>query len=247
MTDLRREVLKFRDTESHSAKYIADLEARLGRSDESVLELQQTIEKLEKESERRMNEVEDLRSRLQQLNQDGNGWRTNLEERERKVSELERKMAEWERKKKEAGEDRARLGVVVGEVVQARRSLESLEMNGNSATNSGISTPNPESIEMQLVALQQTHTATLADLSTVTAKYRDALREISDLAAQMQEAKLNEALPVVDSPSVVDIPPFRRRKTGSRTRELSEPQLNSPSGRRPFFRQAASVESLHTR
>lgn len=247
MTDLKREVSKYRDTESHSTEYIADLESRLARSDESVLVLQQTVEKLEKESERRRSEVEVLQSRLQHLKQDGESWRSDLEQREKKVNELEQKMADWERKRKEAEADRLRLGAVVGEVVEARRSLEVLELNGAS-NGSGVSTPNYDSVENQLVALRQTHTATLADLAAVSAKYRDALREISDLAAQMQEAKLNSMLPidhpVTDQP--LEIPPFRRKKTGSRTRKQSEPPLPSP-GRRSFFRQAASAESLHTR
>jgi myosin heavy subunit len=250
LTDLKREVSKYKDSESHSTQYIAEVEARLARSDESVLTLQQTVEKLEQECERRRDEVNILQSRLQRLKQDGESWRTDLEERERKVRELEQKMEEWKRKKNEAGEERERLGVVVGEVEQARKSLENLEINGTSSGSvSGISTPNGTlSIETQFVALQQTHTATLADLSTITAKYRDALREISDLAAQIQEAKLAN-LPAADSPVTdlsVEQVPLKRRIAGSRTRELSEPQFNA-AGRRLFFRQAASAESLHSR
>ncbi|KAJ7461530.1 kinesin [Mycena latifolia] len=276
MTDLKREVTRYRDVESHSAKYIADLEARLARTDESVLGLQQTVEKLEAECERRRNEVQLLQSRLDALRADGDNWRSDLEERERKVRELEEKMEEWELKKKEAGDARARLGNVVGEVASARKSLQ-LDLGGQ-ATN-GAATP-PSDIETplasvgvvpdeadkhpsdsplqnQLVALQQTHTATLADLSSVTAKYRDALREISDLAAQIQEAKLSghaAETNTIESPTLetpvekpIEVPPFRRRMTGgARSRESSEPQYNS-AGRRLFFRQAASAESLHGR
>jgi kinesin family protein 4/21/27 len=99
-------------------------------------------------------------------------------------------------------------------------------------------------LESQLLALQQTHTATLADLSSITAKYRDALREISDLAAQIQEAKLSDTIPESPLNKSIEIPPFRRRMTGGRVREASESQLD---GRRLFFRQAASAESLHAR
>ncbi|KAJ6525493.1 kinesin domain-containing protein [Mycena vulgaris] len=268
MTDLKREVTRYRDVESHSAKYIADLEARLARTDESVLGLQQTVEKLEAECERRRDEVHLLQSRLETLRADGDNWRSDLEERERKVRELEEKMGEWEVKKKAAGEARMRLGNVVGEVASARKSLQ-LDLvsglaNGAATPPSDIETPvatvglADSPVQHQLVALQQTHTATLADLSSVTAKYRDALREISDLAAQIQEAKLSghaaeSHLP--ESPSletpvekpILESPVFRRRLTGGgRSRESSEPQYNS-AGRRLFFRQAASAESLHGR
>ena len=95
------------------------------------------------------------------------------------LKELEVKMAEWELKRKEAGDERLRLGSVVSEVVLARKSLEHLtpatDGTGFVTPASGISPPNGGelSIEGQLVALRQTHTATLADLASVTAKYHD--------------------------------------------------------------------------
>ena len=254
MTDLKREVARYKDTESYSGKYIADLEARLVRADESVIALQQMVEKLETESHRRREEVEVLQTRLENLKSDGTSWRTDLEERERKVKELESKMAEWERKKKEAGEERLRLGSVVGEVAQACKGLQNLsantDTNGISTPVSGTSTPNKAdlSLESQLVALQQTHAATLTDLSSITSKYRDALREISDLAAQIQEAKLsNLAAPSPLTPTfpAYDIQNLNRRLTGGRSRESSEPQVNG-QGRRLFYR-AASTDSLHSR
>ncbi|TFK42468.1 kinesin domain-containing protein [Crucibulum laeve] len=272
ISDLKREITRFKDAESYSSNYIADLESRLARSDESVLGLQQSVEKLERECERRRDEVENLQSRLETLQRDGDNWRSDLEERERKVKDLEERMVEWERKKKEAGDARTRLGSVVGEVESARRSLEDLTSGPSTmppspeapageplpaatpvATRPSSPSKHDQALESQLVALQQTHTATLADLSSVTAKYRDALREISDLAAQIQEAKLSNPSiaesvsaesPSLDKP--MDIPPFRRRVTSTRIRDAGEPQFNS-SGRRLFFRQAASAESLHSR
>jgi chromosome segregation ATPase len=257
MTDLKREVARFKDSENNSGQYIAELEARLGRSDESIITLQQTVEKLEIMCERRQDEIAILQNRLESLTRDGESWRSDLEERERKVGELEAKMADWERKRKEAGKERARLGVVVGEVAQARKSLETV----NTLTPAGSEQPSRAStplnkvdleLEAQLSALQQTHTATLADLSNVTSKYRDALQEITDLAAQIQELKLNNHAPTVPpSPASerVEIPSIRRRiptRSASNVRELVEPQYDA-AGKRLFFRQAASAEGLHAR
>lgn len=260
ITDLKREVAKFRDSENHSGKYIADLELRLARSDESVLALQKTIDKLEKECDRRRDEAETLQSRLDTLRQDGESWRTDLEERERKVRDLEQKMEQWEKKKKEAGDARIRLGGVVNEVATARRSLE-LDLASSSATRVNHPSVNghdtedsapantDESLEKQFVALQQTHTATLSDLSSVTAKYRDALREISDLAAQIQEARLGNLDPS-DSPAIEkppETPSLRRRMPSGKLRGESGDAHFNNNGRRLFFRQAASTESLHSR
>ncbi|THU88609.1 kinesin [Dendrothele bispora CBS 962.96] len=269
MTDLKKEIARFRDSESHSSKYIADLEARLARSDESVLSLQQAIERLEQECDRRRAEVNVLQTRLESFRQDGEAWRTDLEERERRVRELEEKMQEWEKKRQDAGDARVRLGSVAEEVASARRSLEvdlntppasPLEanddnedsinaVNGHNTSRETPSMNSKSTLEKQFQDLQETHNATLADLTSVTSKYRDALREISDLAAQIQEAKLanpsENASDVTDS----DRPPersVRRRMTSGRIREASEPQYNS-GGKRLFFRQAASTESLHSR
>jgi kinesin family protein 4/21/27 len=252
LTDLKREVSRYKEAELHSASYIADLESRLARSDESVLTLQQTIERLENDCERRREEVEALTSRLETLSQDGASWRTDLEERERKVKELEQKMEAWERKRKEANEDRIRLGDVVGEVELAKRSLESL--NGRSTkvnfpSTSGASTPAAMdlSVENQLVSLRQTHTATLIDLSSISKKYQDALQEIADLAAQIQEAKLsNPTIPETSAVDKVDTPLFRRRMSSKSREGLADPPYDA-AGRRLFFRHAASVESLHGR
>jgi len=251
ISDLKRELSRFKDAELHSSKYIADLEMRLAKSDESVLALREHVERLEQECERRQDEVRILQERLEGLKKDGQSWRSDLEERERKVRELEAKMEEWKEKKKEAGDTWERLDGVASEVQQERKRLEvdlAKGASSGSSSVSGTSTPGEPAfaLENQLVALQQAHTATLADLSSVTAKYRDALREISDLAAQIQEAKLsNPAL--TDSPDrSIDLGSHRRRMTGGRLKESSESPLNSAS-RRHFFRQAASTESLHSR
>ncbi|KAL0067120.1 hypothetical protein AAF712_005907 [Marasmius tenuissimus] len=127
-------------------------------------------------------------------------------------------------------------------------------------------------IEKQFLALQQTHQATLADLSSVTNKYRDALREISDLAAQIQEAKLgsingnSDAMSEATTDSESPNPPLnganqslhpspskqsirnRRMASSGRLREGSDAGAVGPNGgKRLFFRHAASTESLHSR
>ncbi|KAF8447796.1 hypothetical protein L210DRAFT_3501334 [Boletus edulis BED1] len=248
LTDLKRELARYKEAESHSASYISELEVRLAKSDESVLSLQQTIVRLESESEKRSQEVAALQARLENLEQDGASWRTDLEKREKKAKTLELKMEEWERKKKEVNEDRVRLSGMVGEVEQAKQSLQ--DSNKSAGSSSGDSTPAAVdlSIENQLIALQQTHAATLADLSTVTVKYRDALQEIADLAAQIEEA--NFAYPTIPEFSAlesVETTPVRRKMVSLRSKEATvDSQLDSPA-RKSFFRQAISLESLHGR
>lgn len=249
LTDLKRELTRYKDAESHSASYISELEVRLTKSDESVLSLQRTIVRLESESERRSQEVATLQARLETLEQDGESWRTNLEQREKKVKDLELKMEEWERKRKEANEDRARLSGMVGEVEQAKRSLQD-SSNTDSSPSSGVSTPatTDHSVESQLIALQQTHAATLADLSTVTVKYRNALQEIADLAAQIQETKLaNPTIPEVPALENMETSPVRRKKISLRSKEVLADSPMDQSPRKLFFGKATSLESFHGR
>lgn len=250
LTDLKRELARYKEAESHSTSYISDLEARLAKSDESVLSLQQTIARLESESERRYQEVTALQARLEGLEQDGDSWRTNLEERERKVKDLELKMEEWERKRKEADADRLRISGMVGEVEQAKQTLQDLNKTDGSPSSSGVSTPGGVdlSVENQLIALQLTHAATLTDLSAVTVKYRNALQEIADLAAQIQEAKLsNPTIPEFPAPESLETMPIRRKKISLKNKEaVADSQIDSPA-RKSFFGQAISSESPHGR
>lgn len=266
---LKREIAHYKETETHSSQYIADLEARLLRADESVLDLQRAVERLEKDAERRREEVEVLQSRLTSLAKDGQSWRDDLEEREKRVKELEKKMIELETKKNDAAEERARLGEIVEEVAKARRSLQlpkGVTINGNGSGPESVGSSRPEtpppttlpseipqavvegSVDAQFAALQQTHTATLADLSTVTAKYRDALREIHDLSTQLEEAKLSQGLAASESPERNgSLDPLSGNVSGPARRKSARNTSEGPNNRRLFFRHAASAESLHSR
>ncbi|OJT12017.1 Kinesin-like protein KIF21A [Trametes pubescens] len=251
ISDLKRELTRYKDTESHSSEYIADLEQRLAKADESVLALRGTVEELEHECEKRRKQAESLEARLEALKLDGESWRSDLEMREAKVKALELKMQEWEAKRLAASEERERLGELANEVAKAKQEFEQSPTKTNGAStgaHSEVSSihENDGSPESQLVALQQTHTATLADLSTVTSKYRDALREIADLAAQLQEAKVTAPVPPAEPMERSgELSPKRRMHRGM-SKDGQEASLNG-TGRRLFYRNAASAESLHSR
>jgi hypothetical protein len=188
-----------------------------------------------------------------------------LEERERRVAELEERLRKWEEAKEQAADDRARLGELVGQVSKARESLdiEVARASGQEPVATAPPSENATELHAQYVSLQETHTATLADLSSVSAKYRDALREISDLAAQIAEAKLQNAR--VESADESSAPQYDSMSLGRRRGMAKRGDLsmfensgvhingtgttngNGTGGRRLFFRQAASAESLHAR
>ncbi|EJD02223.1 kinesin [Fomitiporia mediterranea MF3/22] len=257
VTDLKREIARFKESEGQSAHYIAELEGRLARCDESILTLRSQVEKLESESDSKRREVEILQARLDGILNDGESWRSDLEDREKRVRELEAKMEEWQSKRLETNNQRARLGQINSEVQHARRSLE-LDMAQaakaikivhpeSTSIDDEPSGDDDESLQHQLKNLRETHAATLADLSSVTSKYRDALKEISDLAAQINEIKLGSPSGSDELDRQPETPiSTTRRRPGIRSREPSEGHLNT-TGRQLFFRQAASTESLRSR
>lgn len=257
VTDLKRDIARFKENEGQSARYIAEMEGRLARRDESILTLRTQVEKLENETESKRSEVELLQARLDSILNDGEAWRSDLEEREKRVLDLELKMEEWQSKRAEASNDRSRLKEINAEVQHARRSLE-LDMAqaakaikivypGSDDVGDEHIGESDESLTHQLKSLRETHAATLADLSSVTSKYRDALKEISELTEQINEIKL-ESPSRSDSPERASDTPVnvKRRRPGVRSREPSEGQVNA-AGRQLFFRPAASTESLRSR
>jgi kinesin family protein 4/21/27 len=180
-----------------------------------------------------------------------------LEAREKKVEELEGRMAEVEKMRVELQSERERLGNAVGGVERARRSIEFSSPVINGSGESSI-------VSEELEQLRKNHAETLQELNAVNSRYQDALHDISDLYAQINEAKLqavaNQVPPVPPLPPTetngngeeARSPPTRRR-AGSRA-ALESPSLrpsragaDSPSQKRLFFRHAASSESLHAR
>ena len=246
VTDFKREIARVKDDEQRTSEYIVELEGRLGRSDESILSLRETVDKLEREADTRRAEIETLQQKLDSVLEDGDGWRSDLEIREKRLKELELQMEEWEARRIKAGEDRIRIGNIVNDVQEARRSLE-VDITKTAEDDQSEKLPEGEkSIERQLTVLQETHAATLADLSTVTAKYRDALKEISDLASQIAEAKISSPSRSDSPDRLSETPSLRRGMSSPRLKVLNEATASS-SNRRHFFRQAASSESLHSR
>lgn len=260
------------------------------QADTDIVTLRAQVDKLEQDLDAKNVAFASLQGRMDVFlreREDAESWRQHLDERERRVQELERKMEEWEKVRIETSHERERLNSVVSTVQSARRSLEtevaqkevgdapqSLEMSAPSSSTTSTMTVTPQTVATSLpdgsaaaadlMTLQATHSSTLTELESVSSKYRDALREISDLAAQIAEAKLHsDTSSEVDTGEMAREPP--KTPTSSRRRAMSRREFSdylpgvpsSPSGlsgtasppvaRRSFFRHAASSEGLHSR
>lgn len=244
------------------------------------------IDNMEAELEKRTADLNNLQSRLDVIlreREDMESWKSMLDEREKKVQALELQMEEWEKVRKEAALERERLGSVVGDVESARESLRVAATdsetssplsahpglpltNGESAPSTETETEPSPALRLEYLTLQTTHSETLTELNMVSTKYRDALREISDLAAQIAEVKLQTSDTASDDlgsdAGSVGRAPRTPTSVGRRrqlTRNLSESGFASPgfsappvagtpsSARLSFFRHAASAEGLRSR
>ena len=255
LTSLQKELSRHKEQEATNAAYIAGLEARLSKAEESVLDLRDAVARAEDAADRRADEVKELEHKLSLMRGDEQGWRRDLETREDKVRELEAKLEAWETTKNDAAHQRERLGNLALTVADARKDMDgtskattpSDESPLSSLLVNGQTSLDASHLQSQLRDLQETHTATLSDLSSVSDKYRDALREISDLATQLQEAKLQQhshsSANSVSDAGEIPATVSRRRKPSVTLTDSLPPT----SARRPFFKQAASTESLRTR
>jgi hypothetical protein len=282
VADLRKEILRHKEAEASSSTYIAALEHRLTRADTDMSEFHAQVEKLEIDLEQKNEALDTLQGRLDVFlreQDDARNWKETLDEREKRMQELELKMQEWEQVRRETSEERERLGDVVQGVRKARRSLEvegtkksssslpKIRLGDTTPTSSSFSTTiiKPDRLsecsgeDNEFSVLQKTHSDTLAELESVTSKYRDALREIADLAAQISEAKLQSdtSSEVGSDTASSRLPPkaprrgISRRETVDGLTSLKIPpspiSVAAVPPRRSLFRHAASSEGLHSR
>lgn len=201
---------------------------------------------METECQKRRDEVTTLQTRLDHLQKDSQGWRADLEEREDQIHNLEARLKDREAALKEAGESRERLNVLVNGVTEARKDADASSIM--SSVSSVQKQDNP--IETQLVELQRTHAAILKDYEQVSYDYKAALREIAELKLELEEAKVNASIPpsrLSESPErPAEVGSHRRRMTRGMSKDGLDVQSNG-TGRRLFYRQAVSTESLHAR
>ncbi|CUA67773.1 hypothetical protein RSOLAG22IIIB_03200 [Rhizoctonia solani] len=263
LVELQRELSRYKETETTNSHYISELESRLARHDKDVESLRNDMVKLERElaqSRERCKTmdslVETLRAEREAERKDRDEWSKTLAAREKKVEELESRMAEVEKMRTELQSERERLGNAVGGVERARRSIEFTAPATNGSSEAVV-------IAEELEQLRKQHAETLQELNAVNSRYQDALHDISDLYAQINEAKLqaveNQPPPVPPLPTtepsgpdeVRSPTPTSRRRAGSRAAPDSAMRsargTESPSQKRLFFRPAASSESLHAR
>lgn len=219
--ELKKEIAKLKDVESTSNTYINELEGRLSKVDAQSTAFSQKIESYEKEIDRREGLYRDLEARVALLDTsaDAKLLLKELDEKHQRVAELERELDEINQGKQNVGAENERLR----KDFEAERSIQhelrnrlagltpvkdhSGSKSADVTTSNTLSNrlePTPETND-EIVRLQTAHDATVAELKTVSVKYREALAEITDLASQLSEARLvqsevHDTVPVSPGP-----------------------------------------------
>jgi chromosome segregation ATPase len=248
---LQKEISKYKDVDSTNAGYILELERRLAKSEEVAHELRIATEKAGSLVETREGEIKELQQKLAYMRGDEQGWRFDLEAREDKLRAVEAELQQWQGKGVPFTSQKDKHGLEIPDGTETPTSKSDLSVNGDApiVVNGSIS---EAQLEDKLRLLQEQHSATVAQLADVSTKYREALHEISDLAAQLKEYQLQESSVRATAPDVAvdgEIPVTTKRRPSASRKASEDLTGTSPvaAAKRNFFKAAASTDSLRAR
>ncbi|KAH8921467.1 kinesin-domain-containing protein [Atractiella rhizophila] len=224
--ELRKEIQKYKEVENNNERYIKDLENRLSKAEEGALILQNQVEDLEREVERREGLYKELEGRMLLLDTSDQHKMIleELEEKERRLVELERNLEDLKEEKDGFEQERERLNQIaertMNDKIELQLQLRNLQEEKNAALEklqqqqqkqlTPPHTPDMNQqpsdseldLEYKLERLQIQHQKALYELQTINQKYKDSLKEIEDLAQQVEEARLisSESQDILPSP-----------------------------------------------
>lgn len=202
VSDLRKEITRSREQAEKTEQYIKDLEFRHTKTDDTTASLQRQIQVLERDIERREEANRDLESRLNLLDTSGDHklLLAEIDERDQRVLELERSLDELKSKNIASELEAARLQKIAEEekeanselAIQVRTFERAQTISPTSTTFQSMPLPSlPDPVLLSRIdELQATYDKTFAELEITNVKYKESLREISDLNSQLEESKL---------------------------------------------------------
>lgn len=215
---LRKELARNREQAAATEQHVQELEARLASAEEGNTALRRQIDVLERDVARREESHRDLEARVQLLDNsnDSKQLLAEIDEKDRRLLDLERELDALKVRADGAADEAARLQKLAQVETALKEELESrvrtLE-NGQarnlvvtpprtpalrSADADSLSPPEPDAapptevaaLRAQVDKLRRAHAETTGELEMAKTQYAESLREIDDLNAQMQEARL---------------------------------------------------------
>ncbi|KDN52496.1 kinesin-domain-containing protein [Tilletiaria anomala UBC 951] len=261
-SELRKEVVRLRQAESSAEAYIKELEKRLLASDSSLAQLTAQVERLERDLERRDEQYRELLQRLDTLDitVENKALLEELDARDQRVLELEKRLDTVVTEKEALARDKGNLTDAVARDQLERGKLEDrirqLEKNAADPVADAAANPNAAvaadgngvpvagdvhfaELQSEMLLLRDSHAKTLAELSTVQVRHREALQDIEKLSGQIAEAKLTRAAAAPDEEMEELSPPVHDPHTDGDD-SCSSPTMLSPSRRRDSWQVSPS-------
>ncbi|CAG8490449.1 4939_t:CDS:2 [Funneliformis mosseae] len=201
INELKIEISQLKSNGSNSEGYIQNLESRLALSEEQTVKFNQTVERLEKRLQQRELAYSELESkiRLSNIDDEKKMLLGAIDERDRRIIQLEQKvndlLIELEKLRQRSQEQE------LNNLHQRSTSIASLTSEDEksiiySPIANGLSLKDEQDrllvvdLEAKLSKLQQTHEQTVVEFTEIKAKYQTCLNEISELQAQLNEARM---------------------------------------------------------
>ncbi|KAF0473765.1 kinesin-domain-containing protein [Gigaspora margarita] len=217
INELKSKISQLKSTSVNSEGYIKDLEARLEESERQLIEINQTVERLENKLKEKEDAYTELKDRFDQAesDQDKTLLLNELNDRDRRIALLEQKTDE-----------------LSSELSKLKNiKLQEVELDNHQEIIAGFSSASDEekllfssiapgtlslkdeqdrlivaSLEIKLSELQQTHEKTVIEFTQIKAKYQACLDEIHELQTQLTEARLIDAEMMDDFKSISSTP-----------------------------------------
>ncbi len=212
-SELRKEVVRLKQAEATAEAYIKELESRLLASDTSLSQVTSQVERLERELERRDERYKELQHRLDTLDvsKENKALLDELDLSEQRVLQLEKRLDQIVSEKEELTKERSKLTGTMAKDHLERGRLEdrikelekgvpaAVALAATQEANAGSSDAQDDQLtelRSELLLLRDTQAKTLAELSTIQVRHREAQDEIAQLSRQLSEAKLTGKLAI---------------------------------------------------
>ncbi|CAG8466905.1 5071_t:CDS:2 [Racocetra persica] len=220
INELKSKISQLKTTSTNSEGYIHDLEARLEASEQQLIEINKTVERLENKLKDKEDAYSELKEKFDQaeVDQEKTLLLNELNDRDRRIALLEQKTDELSSELIKLGNS---------------KSQESDQINhqGHQGIISGFSSASDEeklllssiapgtlslkdeqdriiiaNLEAKISELQQIHEKTVIEFTQIKAKYEACLDEIQELQTQLSEARLIDAEMMDDFKSISSTP-----------------------------------------
>lgn len=262
VADLEARLAKSDDVNASLRRHIDVLERDVQRREETYKELESRLAVLDTSGDHKLllAEIDEKDRRVLDLERSLDELRLQTTTAESEQQRLQ-KLAAEEREAKEELQSRVRTlerASVVLSPSKVRHEPLTPRTPGDGAANGdeGTSVVARDSVmitalEHQLATLQRNHDNTLAELEAANAKYRDSLKEIAELSAQSQEARLGSSLTGSNPPSPSADSPSQSRSGGGDLNTDGEDELDelassaSPTRRTPKTRRSMPLAPSH--